>query len=131
MHTGDAGYLDTEGFLFLVDRVKDMIISGGENVYSAAVENVIYQFPGVHECAVIGVPDDQWGEAVHAIVVAEPGVQVDREALLAHCREQLAGYECPKTVDLRPEALPKSGAGKILKAELRAPFWRDHQRAIH
>ena len=131
MHTGDAGYLDTEGFLFLVDRVKDMIISGGENVYSAAVENVIYQFPGVHECAVIGVPDDQWGEAVHAIVVAEPGVQVDRESLLAHCREQLAGYECPKTVDLRPEALPKSGAGKILKAELRAPFWRDHQRGIH
>jgi acyl-CoA synthetase (AMP-forming)/AMP-acid ligase II len=131
MHTGDAGYLDTEGFLFLVDRVKDMIISGGENVYSAAVENIIYRFSGVHECAVIGVPDAQWGEAVHAIVVAEPGAQIDVERLLAHCREQLAGYECPKTVDVRTEPLPKSGAGKILKAELRAPFWREHNRGIH
>ncbi len=131
MHTGDAGYLDDEGFLFLVDRVKDMIISGGENVYSAAVENVLYKFPGVHECAVIGVPDDRWGEAVYAIVVAEPGVQIDEQALLDHCREQLAGYECPKTIDLRAEALPKSGAGKILKADLRAPFWQDQQRGIH
>ncbi len=131
MHTGDAGYLDAEGFLFLVDRVKDMIISGGENVYSAAVENVIYQFAGVHECAVIGIPDDKWGEAVHAIVVAKPGIHIDREALLAHCRAQLAGYECPKTLDLRAEELPKSGAGKILKTELREPFWAKQRRGIH
>jgi long-chain acyl-CoA synthetase len=124
MHTGDAGYLDDEGFLFLVDRVKDMIISGGENVYSAAVENVIHQFPGVHECAVIGIPSERWGEAVHAIVVARAGSEIDQAALLAHCRTQLAGYECPKSIDIREEPLPRSGAGKVLKTELRAPFQR-------
>ena len=131
MHTGDAGYLDQDGFLFLVDRVKDMIISGGENVYSAAVENVIYQFPGVHECAVIGVPHERWGEAVHAVVVADAGADIDPDALMAHCRAQLAGYECPKTLEIRSEPLPKSGAGKILKTTLRAPFWRDQERGIH
>jgi long-chain acyl-CoA synthetase len=131
MHTGDAGYLDEQGFLFLVDRVKDMIISGGENVYSAAVENVIYQFPGVHECAVIGIPDDTWGEAVHAVVVLRAGAEIDVAALLAHCRSHLAGYECPKTVDVRREELPKSGAGKILKTDLRQPFWAGQSRSIH
>jgi long-chain acyl-CoA synthetase len=122
MHTGDAGYLDPDGFLFLVDRVKDMIITGGENVYSAAVENVLYQHPHVHECAVIGIPSEQWGEAVHAIVVPESGVQVDTDALLAHCREHLAGYECPKSIDVWDVELPKSGVGKILKAELRKAY---------
>jgi long-chain acyl-CoA synthetase len=131
MHTGDAGYLDAQGFLFLVDRVKDMIISGGENVYSAAVENVIYQFPGVHECAVIGIPSEQWGEAVHAIVVPRAGAVIDTDALLAHCRGQLAGYECPKSVEVRAEELPKSGPGKILKTELRKPFWQNESRSIH
>ena len=119
MHTGDAGYLDDDGFVFLVDRVKDMIITGGENVYSAAVENVIYQHPDVHECAVIGIPSEEWGEAVHAIVVPVVGVQLDTRQLLDHCREQLAGYECPKSIDVRDEELPKSGVGKILKAQLR------------
>lgn len=123
MHTGDAGYLDEDGFLFLVDRIKDMIITGGENVYSAAVENVIYQHPHVHECAVIGVPSERWGEAVHAIVVPNPGADIHADELLSHCREQLAGYECPKTIEVRDEALPKSGAGKILKSELRRPYW--------
>jgi long-chain acyl-CoA synthetase len=122
MHTGDAGYLDAQGFLFLVDRVKDMIISGGENVYSAAVENVIHQFPGVHECAVIGIPSARWGETVHAVVVPRRGAEIDVQALLAFCREQLAGYECPKSVDMRAEPLPRSGAGKTLKTELRRPF---------
>jgi long-chain acyl-CoA synthetase len=131
MHTGDAGYLDDHGFLFLVDRVKDMIISGGENVYSAAVENVIYQFPGIHECAVIGIPSATWGEAVHAIVVPRPGAEIDVQALLAHCRAQLAGYECPKTVEIRTADLPKSGAGKILKTDLRQPFWDQQTRGIH
>lgn len=131
MHTGDAGYLDAEGFLFLVDRVKDMIISGGENVYSAAVENVIYQFAGVHECAVIGVPSERWGEAVHAIVVPRAGAELDRDALLAHCRRSLAGYECPKTIEIRTTELPKSGPGKILKTELRQPFWAQQARGIH
>jgi acyl-CoA synthetase (AMP-forming)/AMP-acid ligase II len=131
MHTGDAGYMDQQGFLFLVDRVKDMIISGGENVYSAAVENVIYQFPGVHECAVIGIPSEAWGEAVHAIVVPRPGATIDPAALLAHCRQQLAGYECPKSVDVRTDELPKSGPGKILKTELRQPYWQSESRSIH
>jgi long-chain acyl-CoA synthetase len=123
MHTGDAGYLDEDGFLFLVDRVKDMIITGGENVYSAAVENVIYQHPDVHECAVIGIPSEQWGEAVHAIVVARAGVRLNADQLLGHCREQLAGFECPKSIEIRDDELPKSGVGKILKAELRKPYW--------
>jgi long-chain acyl-CoA synthetase len=131
MHTGDAGYLDDDGFLFLVDRVKDMIISGGENVYSAAVENVIHQFPGVHECAVIGVPSERWGEAVHAIVVAQAGTEIDIDALLSHCRTALAGYECPKTVEVRPEPLPRSGAGKILKTELREPFRGSRTGSAH
>ncbi|MEQ8859812.1 MAG: long-chain fatty acid--CoA ligase [Pseudomonadales bacterium] len=131
MHTGDAGYLDRDGFLFLVDRVKDMIISGGENVYSAAVENVIHQFPGVHECAVIGVPSERWGEAVHAIVVPRAGAAIDQEALLAHCRAELAGYECPKSIDVRMQPLPRSGAGKVLKTELRQPFWERQNRGIH
>ena len=122
MHTGDAGYLDQDGFLFLVDRVKDMIVSGGENVYSAAVENVIHRFPGVHECAVIGIPSERWGEAVHAIVVPAGGAEIDVQTLLAHCRTELAGYECPKTVEIRRDALPRSGAGKVLKTELRKPF---------
>jgi acyl-CoA synthetase (AMP-forming)/AMP-acid ligase II len=131
MHTGDAAYLDEDGFLFLVDRVKDMIISGGENVYSAAVENVIYRYPGVHECAVIGIPNEQWGEAVHAIVVPRAGASIDRDALLAHCRAELAGYECPKSVEIRTDELPKSGPGKILKTELRKPFWQNQPRSIH
>ncbi len=130
MHTGDAGYLDDEGFLFLVDRVKDMIISGGENVYSAAVENVIYRYPGVHECAVIGVPSDTWGETVHAIVVPRPGAEIHVDGLLAHCREALAGYECPKSVEIRHDELPKSGPGKILKSELRKPYWEHESRSI-
>ena len=87
MHTGDAGYLDDDGFLFLVDRIKDMIITGGENVYSAAVENVIYQYAGVHECAVIGIPSEQWGEAVHPIVVMQEGAVLDTDRLVEHCRE--------------------------------------------
>jgi long-chain acyl-CoA synthetase len=131
MHTGDAGYLDDEGFLFLVDRVKDMIISGGENVYSAAVENVIYQFPGVHECAVIGVPSEQWGEAVHAIVVPRPV----RTSTSIRC-SPTAAPSSPATNARRPstiatEELPKSGAGKILKTDLRAPFWQGQARSIH
>ena len=131
MHTGDAGYLDADGFLFLVDRVKDMIISGGENVYSAAVENVIYQFPGVLECAVIGVPSDRWGESVYAIVVPRAGRDVDADALLNHCRMHLAGYECPKSIEIRNDELPKTGPGKILKAELRRPYWDGLSRGIN
>ena len=131
MHTGDAGYMDERGFVFLVDRVKDMIVTGGENVYSAEVENAIYQHPAVHECAVVGVPSDAWGEAVHAIVVTKPGMTVSPDEIIAFCRAQIAHYKAPKTCEVRGEDLPKSGAGKILKADLRKPFWTDTTRGIN
>ena len=123
LHTGDAGYLDEDGFLYIVDRLKDMIITGGENVYSREVEEAIYSFPGVAQCAVIGVPDERWGERVHAIVAPTPGHVIDPDALIAHCRKRIAGYKCPRSLDVRAEPLPLSGAGKINKPALRAPFW--------
>ncbi len=131
MHTGDAGYIDARGFVFLVDRVKDMIVTGGENVYSAEVENIIYQHHAVHECAVIGVPSDAWGEAVHAVVVTKPGMDVRADEIISFCRERIAHYKVPKSCDVRSEDLPKSGAGKILKADLRQPFWTDTSRGIN
>jgi len=123
VHTGDGGYMDEDGFVYIVDRVKDMIITGAENVYSAEVENAVMQYPGLAECAVIGIPDDKWGEAVHVIVVPREGATVDAAAIIAHCREMIAGFKCPRTVDVCNEPLPKSGAGKIQKFELRAPYW--------
>lgn len=131
MHTGDAGYLDEDGFLFLVDRVKDMIVSGGENVYSAEVEAALHRHPDVLECAVVGVPDERWGEAVHAIVVPKPGLQIEPSALDATCRGLIAGFKCPKGYTLRTEPLPKSGAGKILKSELRSAFWHSQDRHMN
>jgi long-chain acyl-CoA synthetase len=127
--TGDAGFLDSDGYLFLVDRVKDMIVSGGENVYSAEVENVISTYPGVAQVAVIGIPSAKWGEAVHAIVVAR-GTEAapDPEAILEYCRGQIAGYKVPKSIEVRTEPLPLSGAMKALKRELRKPFWEGHSR---
>jgi long-chain acyl-CoA synthetase len=130
LHTGDAGYLDEDGFLYIVDRIKDMIITGGENVYSAEVENVIYQYPGVALCAVIGIPDETWGEAVHAIVVPKEGVEITAGALLQHCRAHIAGYKCPRSLDIHTDPLPMSGTGKILKRELRKLFWEGHTRQI-
>jgi long-chain acyl-CoA synthetase len=131
MHTGDAGYLDERGFLFLVDRVKDMIITGGENVFSVEVENVLYQHPAVHECAVIGIPSEAWGEAVHAIVVPKPGHTVDGAELVTFARERLSHFKAPKTCEVRRAELPKSGAGKILKSELKKPYWAGETRGIH
>ncbi|MGE4652186.1 MAG: fatty-acid--CoA ligase, partial [Myxococcota bacterium] len=131
LHTGDGGYLDEEGFLFIVDRVKDMIISGGENVYSAEVENALYAHPAVAECAVIGVPDEKWGERVHAVVRLTESTEADAETLMAHCHELIAGYKCPRSVEYREEALPLSGAGKILKTELRAPYWEGREKKIN
>jgi long-chain acyl-CoA synthetase len=125
LHTGDLGYVDGEGFLYIVDRLKDMIITGGENVYSREVEEAVYGFEGVAQCAVIGVPDAHWGERVHAIVTASPGRSIDREALLAHCRNRIAGYKCPRSVEVRDAPLPMSGANKIDKTALRAPFWAE------
>jgi acyl-CoA synthetase (AMP-forming)/AMP-acid ligase II len=119
MHTGDGGYMDDEGFVFVVDRIKDMIITGGENVYSAEVENAIYQHPAIAMCAVIGVPDEQWGERVHAVVTLKPGQTATAAEIIAHSRQLIAGYKCPRTVDVRTEPLPLSGAGKVLKTVLR------------
>lgn len=129
-HTGDAGYMDEEGYLFLVDRVKDMIVSGGENVYSAEVENAISDHPAVEQVAVIGIPDDTWGEAVHAIVVLSQGQTVTADELIEHARVSIAGYKVPKSVDFRAEPLPLSGAMKVLKKELREPFWKGRDRLI-
>lgn len=130
LHTGDGGRLDDDGFLFIVDRVKDMIVSGGENVYSAEVENVLFQHPAVAQCAVIGVPDDKWGERVHAIVVPGEGAPPAEAELIEHCRSQIAGYKCPRSISFRDEPLPLSGAGKILKTELRKPYWEDQERGV-
>jgi long-chain acyl-CoA synthetase len=121
-HTGDLGYQDGDGFIYLVDRAKDMIVTGGENVYSTEVEEALYRHPAVLEAAVFGVPDARWGEAVYAVVV--PRTAVDPEDLIAHCRSLIAGYKIPKTIELREQPLPKSGAGKVLKRELREPHWR-------
>jgi len=129
-HTGDAGYLDEQGYLFLVDRVKDMIVSGGENVYSAEVENAIASYPGVAQVAVIGIPSEKWGEAVHAIIVMGPGATATEEDLKAWCRDRIAAYKVPKSVEFRTDPLPLSGALKILKRELRAPFWEGMSRSV-
>ncbi len=119
MHTGDAGYMDDEGFIFLVDRIKDMIITGGENVYSGEVENALHEHPGVRECAVIGLPHSDFGEKVHAIVVPHPGVELTATELIAHCRRLIAGYKCPRSIDIRHEPLPLSGTNKVQKIRLR------------
>ncbi len=129
LRTGDVGTLDADGYLYLIDRLKDMIISGGENVYPAEVEAALLRVPGVKEVAVIGVPDRRWGEAVTAVVVPQPGAQVDEAAVIAAARTMLAGYKVPKSIVLR-EALPRNAAGKVLRRELRAPFWQHTGRQI-
>lgn len=130
LHTGDVGYMDEDGFVFIVDRAKDMVISGGENVFSIEVEGAIYEHPAVQECAVIGVPSELWGEAVHAVVVPKPDVLVTAEEIIEHCRQRIAGYKLPRSVSFRREPLPASGAGKILKTELRKPYWEGHIRQV-
>jgi len=130
-HTGDAGYLDERGYLFLVDRVKDMIVTGGENVYSTEVENAIASHPAVAQVAVIGIPHETWGEAVHAIVVLHPGGTATEEELIAHARESIAGYKVPKSIEFRAQPLPLSGAMKVLKRELRAPYWEGKARRVN
>lgn len=129
-HTGDAGYMDEAGYVYLVDRVKDMIVTGGENVYSAEVENAIASHPGVAQVAVIGIPSEQWGEAVMAIVVPKPDAEVTEAAIRDWSRERIAGYKVPKSVEFRTEPLPLSGAMKILKRELRAPYWEGRDRSV-
>ncbi|MCW2547235.1 MAG: long-chain-fatty-acid-CoA ligase [Mycobacterium sp.] len=130
-HTGDVGYLDEDGYLYLVDRVKDMIVSGGENVYSTEVENAIADHPAVAQVAVIGIPDEKWGEAVHAVVVLKPGAQVTEAELRDYARRSIAGYKVPKSVEFRTGELPLSGALKVLKRELRAPYWEGRERSVN
>ena len=129
--TGDVAYADDHGYLYIVDRAKDMIISGGENVYTTEVENALYAHPSVLEAAAFGIPDERWGESVHAEVVPKPGVSVTGEELIAHTRTLIAGYKVPRSVNVRSAALPKSGAGKILKKDLRAPFWEGRSRSVN
>jgi long-chain acyl-CoA synthetase len=131
MHSGDGGYMDDNGYIFVVDRVKDMIISGGENVYSAEVESAVQMFPAVAECAVIGVPDEKWGERVHAIVRLKAGQSATAEQIIEHSRSQIAGFKCPRSIAFVTEPLPLSGAGKILKTDLRKPYWEGREKAVN
>jgi acyl-CoA synthetase (AMP-forming)/AMP-acid ligase II len=130
-HSGDAGYLDADGYLFLVDRTKDMIVTGGENVYSTEVEQALASHPSVAQVAVIGIPDDVWGEAVHAVVVLKPDATATTEDLIAHCRPLIAGFKVPRSVEFRADPLPLSGAMKVLKRELRAPYWEGRSRSVN
>ncbi|MCA8297953.1 long-chain-fatty-acid--CoA ligase [Burkholderia sp. AU30198] len=129
MHTGDGGYLDEDGFLFIVDRLKDMIVTGGENVYSVEVENAIAKHPAVAMCAVIGIPDEKWGETVHAAIVLKPGADVTGDDIKSHCKTLIAGYKCPRSVEFR-DGLPLSGAGKLLKYVLREAYWKGAGRSV-
>lgn len=128
--TGDAGLLDGDGYLFIQDRIKDMIISGGENIYPAEVESALYGHPDVADVAVIGVPDAKWGEAVKAIIVLMPGVTPDGAAIIAHARERIAGFKCPKSVEFITE-LPRNPSGKILRRALRDPYWEGYERRVN
>jgi acyl-CoA synthetase (AMP-forming)/AMP-acid ligase II len=129
MHTGDAGSMDEEGFVYIQDRVKDMVVSGGENVYPREVEEVVFKHPAIADVAVIGVPDEKWGEAIKAIVVLREGAELEAEELIEHCRGQLAGYKIPRSVDFIDE-LPRNPSGKVLKRELREPYWEGHRRRV-
>ena len=129
MHTGDGGRMDADGFITVVDRLKDMIKTGGENVFSAEVENALAKHPAVMMSAVIAIPDPQWGEAVHAVVVLRPGQEATQEDIVAHCKAMIAGYKSPRSVAF-VDALPMTGAGKILKTRLREPFWQGLERAV-
>ena len=129
--TGDLGYMDDQGYVFLVDRSKDMIVTGGENVYCTEVEEVLYQHPAVLEAAVFGVPDDKWGEAVWAVIVPREGNETESAQIIEFCRERIAGYKVPKGIDVQLDPLPKSGPGKVLKRELRAPHWEGQERSVN
>jgi acyl-CoA synthetase (AMP-forming)/AMP-acid ligase II len=130
LHTGDAGYLDEDSYLYIHDRIKDMIISGAENIYPAEVENAIDGHPHVAEVAVIGVPDDKWGEAVKAVVVLKPGAPADASDILAFARSRIAAFKLPKSIDF-VDALPRNSAGKVLRRELREPYWAGRERKVN
>lgn len=129
LHTGDMAVMDEEGYVTIVDRRKDMIVTGGENVYSTEVENALYLHPAILECAVVGVPDEKWGEAVQGIVVLKPAAQATEEELIRFCKERIARYKAPKSIDFI-SALPKTGSGKIEKKKLRDRYWPDGEKKI-
>jgi acyl-CoA synthetase (AMP-forming)/AMP-acid ligase II len=121
--------MDAEGYVTIVDRKKDVIITGGENVYSTEVEHILYMHPAVLECAVVGVPDEKWGETVKGIVVVKPGHEVTEEELIGFCKDSIARYKAPKSVDFMP-VLPKTGSGKIEKRKLRESYWQGHDKKV-
>lgn len=130
LRTGDAGYIDEDGYIYIQDRIKDMIISGGENIYPAEVENAVFGHPAVAEVAVIGIPDDKWGESVRAIVVRKAGTEVTADEIIAYARERIAGFKTPKSVSFI-EALPRNASGKILRRQLREPYWEGRSRRVN
>ena len=129
--TGDVGYQDADGYCYLLDRLKDMIVTGGENVYSGEVEAVIAAHPAVREVAVFGIPDRQWGELVAACVALKPGWVLSAADLITHCRLSLANYKTPRRIEFSDTELPKGGSGKILKRVLRERFWVQRERAVN
>ncbi len=129
-YSGDAGFFDKDGYLFIHDRVKDMIVSGGENIYPAEVENALFGHPAIADAAVVGVPHEKWGEAVKAIVVLKPGEQATPDEIIAFAKTRIASYKVPKSVDFI-EALPRNPSGKILRRELRAPYWEGRERMVN
>ena len=128
--TGDIGYQDANGYFYILDRLKDMIVTGGENVYCREVEAVLCEHPAVREAAVFGIPDPKWGELVMACVALKPGEVLSANDLTAYCRRSLANYKIPRRIDFSQTELPKSGSGKILKKELRERFWLHEERAV-
>lgn len=129
LFTGDAGYVDEDGYLYIHDRIKDMIVTGGENVYPAEVENAVFSHPSVADVAVIGVPDEKWGETVKAIVVLRPGAAEDKNSIVAHAREQIAGFKVPRSIEFVAE-LPRNASGKVLRRELREKYWAGRDRRV-
>jgi long-chain acyl-CoA synthetase len=131
MHSGDAGFMDEDGFVYIADRIKDMIVTGGENVYSVDVERALYMHPAVREAAVVGIPSENWGETVHAVVVLREGHSATEQELILHCKSLIGGYKCPRSVEFWTEALPVTPVGKIRKNVLRDPYWAGRSRKIN
>jgi acyl-CoA synthetase (AMP-forming)/AMP-acid ligase II len=129
LHTGDMAYYDERGYIYIVDRKKDMIITGGENVFPREVEEVLYRHPAVSECAVIGVPDEKWVERVHAVITLREGQNASADEVMAFCKEHLARYKAPRSVEF-VDSLPRNPQGKILKRELRERYWQERERKI-
>ena len=129
-HTGDIGRQDKDGYFYIVDRAKEMIVSGGENVYAGEVEAAIYEIPEVKEAAVFGIPDEKWGELVAAAVVLRPGTNLSAEELKQYCKKRIASYKVPRHIEFMTEELPKSGSGKILKRVLRQKYWAGQSRQV-